>query len=24
LVNAEHFDPDKSETLSTELPRMHE
>jgi segregation and condensation protein B len=24
LVNAVHFDPDKSETLSTELPRMHE
>ncbi len=24
LVNAEHFDPDKSETLSTELPRMLE
>ena len=24
LVNAVHFDPDKSETLTTDLPRMHE
>ena len=24
LVNAEHFDPDKSDRLTTELPRMHE